>query len=88
MLSLDGDDSHERPVRGSPAAGASHATGWGADRILAAVELTRTTDAVPLDSARLAAVVELLRGGDIAVLSGAGISTENPVSFPDYGSGL
>ena len=54
----------------------------GADRILAAVELTRTTDAVPLDLARLAAVTELLRGGDIAVLSGAGISTESGI--PDY----
>ena len=46
------------------------------------MELTRTTDAVPLDLARLAAVTELLRGGDIAVLSGAGLSTESGI--PDY----
>jgi NAD-dependent SIR2 family protein deacetylase len=51
-------------------------------RILAAVELTRTTDPSRLDEAKLAAVVELLRGGDVVVLSGAGISTESGI--PDY----
>ena len=51
-------------------------------RILAAVELTRTTDPTRLDEAKLAAVVELLRGGDVVVLSGAGLSTESGI--PDY----
>ena len=58
------------------------ATAAPADRILAAVELTRTTDPELLDSAGLAAVVDLLRAGDITVLSGAGLSTESGI--PDY----
>jgi NAD-dependent SIR2 family protein deacetylase len=46
------------------------------------VELPRTTDPTRLDEASLAAVVELLRGGDVTVLSGAGLSTESGI--PDY----
>jgi NAD-dependent SIR2 family protein deacetylase len=61
---------------------APRVTAPGVARILAAVEPTRTDDPTRLDEARLAAVVDLLRTGDITVLTGAGLSTESGI--PDY----
>ena len=46
------------------------------------MDLPLTSDPTGLDEATLAAVVELLRGGDVTVLSGAGLSTESGI--PDY----